>query len=246
MSSCWYLCLRQTWGASRASPRSPRSAPAFIVEFICYFMLVFMLVSVMGRFASLASLALLGACFHCGVLICLCGCLYVCVRGGAPLEPRFARLARRPLSLWISNLSLWLYLCLFQRWGAWQASLRSPRSAPTFIVEFMLVFVVVFMFVSEVGRLASLASLASLGDCFHCGVHSCFVVAFMLMSEVGRLASLASLASLGARFHCIFPHSKEFARGSTVSGLSKHACPAPRKSRHSPAISLAGSLSCKL
>ena len=65
-------------------------------------------------------------------------------------------------------------LSLCQRWGASRASLRSPRSAPAFIVEFMFVFVVASMFVSGVGRLTGLAWLASLGTRFHCRVHSCF------------------------------------------------------------------------
>ena len=85
-----YLCQR--WGASRASLRSARAAPALIVEFTVGFVLVFIFVSEVGRLASLASLASLGACFHCGVYSCLCGCIHVCVRGGAPREPRFARL----------------------------------------------------------------------------------------------------------------------------------------------------------
>ena len=56
--------------------------------------------------------------------------------------------------------------------GASRASLRSPRSAPALlIVEFICVFMLVFMFASAVGRLASLASLASLGARFHCEVH---------------------------------------------------------------------------
>ena len=65
-------------------------------------------------------------CLHVGI--------YVCVSCEAPREPRFARLARRPLSL---------------------------------IVEFIRVFMLVFMFGSGVGRLASLATLASLDTRFH-------------------------------------------------------------------------------
>ena len=42
-------------------------------------------------------------------------------------------------------------------------------------MEFIFVFVALFMFVSEVVRLASLASLASLGARFQCGVHMCLV-----------------------------------------------------------------------
>ena len=60
----------------------------------------------------------------------------------------------------------------------------------------------VFMFVSEVGRLASLASLGSLGPAFLVDLIFVFIVVFMFVSVVGRLASLASLGSLGARFHC--------------------------------------------
>ena len=41
------------------------------------------------------------------------------------------------------------------------------RVIPTLIVEFMIVFIFVFMFVSGVGRLASLASFGSLGARFY-------------------------------------------------------------------------------
>ena len=67
-----------------------------------------MSVSKAGRIASLAALASLGARFDCGVHIRLHGCINACVKGGAPREPRCARLARRPLSLWSSYSSSWL------------------------------------------------------------------------------------------------------------------------------------------
>ena len=63
-------------------------------------MLVFMFVSEVGRLASLAWLASRGARFHRGLYMCLHVGIYVCVGRGAPCETRFARLARRPLSLW--------------------------------------------------------------------------------------------------------------------------------------------------
>ena len=136
LPSCSDLCLCPGWGASRASLRSARSAPAFI---------------------------------DCGIHIRLHVGIHVRVRGGAPREPRFARLARRPFSLWNLHASSCLHLCVCQGWGASQTSLRLARPAPAFIVEFILVFVFVFMFASGVGRLASLASLGSLSALFHCG-----------------------------------------------------------------------------
>ena len=64
---------------------------------------VVLLVSEVGRLASLASLGSLVARFHCGVHSWLRARLYLCVRGGAPREPRFARLAQRPLSMFVSH-----------------------------------------------------------------------------------------------------------------------------------------------
>ena len=101
LRGCICVCVRV--GGTPREPRFARLARrplSLIVEFICVFMLVFMFVSAVGRLASLASLTSLGAHFHCGVHICFRDCGYVCVRGGAPREPRFARLARRPLSQW--------------------------------------------------------------------------------------------------------------------------------------------------
>ena len=63
-----------------------------------------------------------------------------------------------------------------QLWGASRALLSSAHSAAAFILEFIFFFMVVCMFVSEVGRLASLASLASLGACSHCQVNMCLHV----------------------------------------------------------------------
>ena len=95
-----------------------------------------------------------------------------CVRVGAPHEPRFARLPRRLLSLsveFIICLHVCIYVCVRGR------APREPRCARlagrklSLIVELICVFMLVFMFVSGVGCLASLASLASLGTRFHCG-----------------------------------------------------------------------------
>ena len=58
---------------------------------------IVLLVSEVGRFASLASLGSLGAHFLCGAHSWLRPRLYLCVTDGAPREPRFARVARRPL-----------------------------------------------------------------------------------------------------------------------------------------------------
>ena len=114
MSLCSSSYLCQRWGASPALLRLPRSASASILEFISVFVVVIMFVSEVGRVASLALLASLGARFRSRNHICLRDCSHVCVRGGAPREPRLARLARRPLSFWSSYVPLCLYLCLFQ------------------------------------------------------------------------------------------------------------------------------------
>jgi hypothetical protein len=66
---------------SLASFPSPRSASAFSVEFIIVFVVAFIFASQVRRLASLASLTSLGARFHCGVHVCVCGC--VCVRCGS-------------------------------------------------------------------------------------------------------------------------------------------------------------------
>ena len=92
----------ESWGASRASLSSPRSAPAVIVDFIIVFVVVFVLLSEMGRLVRLAAHASLGALFHSGVRSCLCGRIHLCVRGWAPREPRFARLGWCSFSFWSS------------------------------------------------------------------------------------------------------------------------------------------------
>jgi len=100
VSSCSYVCVRLWWGASQASLRSPRPAPCLCcgLHMLCVFILLLMHVSLVGRLASLAALASLGALLvlWTSYAMCLHVVIDACVFGGAPREPRCARLARRP------------------------------------------------------------------------------------------------------------------------------------------------------
>ena len=82
-----------------------------------------------GALASLTSLGEQGTRSHCGAHSRLHGCIYVCVRGGAPRKPRFARLARRPLPLFVEFICVLMLVFLFVsgvRRLASLASLASP------------------------------------------------------------------------------------------------------------------------
>ena len=65
---------------------------------LCVFLRLLMRVSLVGRLVSLAALASLGALFVLWASHAMRPLLVldVCVFGGAPREPRCARLARRP------------------------------------------------------------------------------------------------------------------------------------------------------
>ena len=124
---------------------------------------------------------------------------YSRVKGGEPCSPRFAR---RPLPVWSSCLCLWLCLFVSQVRHLARlvslASFPSPRSASAFSVEFIIVFVVAFIFASQVRRLASLASLTSLGARFHCGVHVCVCGCVCVRCGSASLALLCSLRAAPA------------------------------------------------
>ena len=160
------------------------------------FMLVFVFAPTVGRRASLALLGSLDTRFRRGVRICLRGCVYDSVRGGAPplaslgasfhcgdhiavsclfpgqggsqgalggpgargmpdspkpLGNFFKSHPLRKVSLPILGSSTneklpstCRYVCSYQRWGASRASLRSPGSAPAFIVEIIWHFLIRF------------------------------------------------------------------------------------------------------
>ena len=78
----------------------------------------------------------------------------MCVFGGAPREPRCARLARRPACVvdFICYMSSCSYWCVRLWWGASRASLRSPRSATCFYcgLNMFCVFTLLLMCVSLV------------------------------------------------------------------------------------------------
>ena len=127
------VCL--WWGASRASLRSPRSAPCLFcgLHMLCVFMLL-MRVSLVWRLASLAAFASFSALLvlWTSYVMCIHVVIDACVFGGAPREPRCARLARRPACIvdFICYVSSGSYWCVCLWCGASRASLRSPRSAP--------------------------------------------------------------------------------------------------------------------
>ncbi len=80
---------------------------------LCVFMWLLMRVSLVGRLASLAALASLGALLvlWTSYVMCLHVAIDACVFGGAPREPRCARLARRPV--FIVDLICYVSSCCY-------------------------------------------------------------------------------------------------------------------------------------